>query len=190
MTLTKISPPRLALILVLLASPASVWADEGGSSTAREEPWPFALSVGGGITRPGRALIEATVSPDFPGPYLSIGTAGWDRVYGEVGLNVVLTIAAGAGGAVGSPEGKKSVHLFVGLPLPIVGDGPAGWATPFSRPFEVSAVYLYVEPFYRPEWTSPSSVYHDYGVLLKVRVGLTKRQWDRRPYGLLDGAFF
>ena len=63
-------------------------------------------------------------------------------------------------------------------------------ATLFTRPFEVAAVYLYVEPFYRPEWTSPSSVYHDYGVLLKARVGLTNRQWGRRPYGLLDGAFF
>jgi hypothetical protein len=189
MTLTKMSPPQLTVILALLACPPSVRAEQGGSPVAREDPWPFAMSAGGGITRPGRALIEATFSPDFPGPHLSIGMAEWDRIYGEVGLNAGVTIAAGAGYAVGSPERKKAVHLFVGLPLPIVGVGPAGWVTPFSRPLEVAAVYLYAEPFYRPEWTSPSSVYHDYGVLLKVRVGLTRRQWERRPFGLLDGAF-
>ena len=188
--LTKSSRLRLAAILVLFACPLSVRAEQGGSSSvAREEPWPFALSAGGGITRPGRALIEATFSPDFGGPHLSIGAADWNRVYGEVGLNLVLTIAAGAGYAIGSPEPKPAVHLFVGLPLPIVGVGPAGWVTPFSRPFEVAAIYLYAEPFYRPEWTSTSSAYHSYGVLLKVRVGLTKRQWDRRRYGLLDGVF-
>lgn len=184
------SRPRLAVLVVLLAYLPPVHAEQGGSSADREEPWPFALSAGGGITRPGRPLIEATFSPDFPGPYVSIGASDWDRVYGEVGLNVGLTIAAGGGYAVGSPERKGAIHLFVGLPLPVVGVGPAGWVTLFSRPLEVAAIYLYAEPFYRPEWTRPSAVYNDYGVLLKVRVGLTKRQWDRRPYGILDGAIF
>jgi len=187
--LAKIFRPVLAVILVLLAWPPSVRAEQVGASVAREEPWPFALSAGGGITGPGRALFEATFSPDFGGPHLSIGAADWNRVYGEVGLNVILTIAAGAGYAIGSPEPRPAVHLFIGLPLPIVGVGPAGWVTPFSHPMEVSAIYFYAEPFYRPEWTSTSSVYQRYGVLLKVRVGLTKRQWDPRPYGLLDGVF-
>jgi|1185.fasta_scaffold1721816_1 hypothetical protein len=141
--------------------------------------------------RGGGSLVELTFSPDVPGPLLSLGMVDRNRIYGEIGLNFFATVAAGAG-YVTNPMGgepRKTVHLFFGLPLPIVGVGPGGWITAYSRPLEVAPVYLYVDPFYRPEWTSTSSVQHGFGVLLKVRVGLTKRQWDRRPYGLFEGVF-
>lgn len=188
--LTRMTSAPCAVVLVLLLHTALVAAPQPEPSSARPEAWPLSLSVGGGITRPGKALIEGTLSPHPFGPHLSFGIAGGNRVYGEIGVNVLLSVGIGVGDAVGAADRQTAVHLFVGLPLPIVGGGPAGWVTFSSDPFALPAVYLYAEPFFRPEWTSARTVYANYGVLLKVRVGLTRPQWDRRPHRLLDGAIF
>lgn len=125
------------LVVLLLAAPAAA-AQQPRAPSAPAEAWPLSVSVGGGITRPGKTLIEATLSPNPVGPHLSFGLADGNRLYGELGLNVLLTVAVG--GAVDSPDHKVAVHLFVGMPLPIIGGGPAGWTTffPDRSPFRPS----------------------------------------------------
>jgi hypothetical protein len=145
------------------------------------ERWPLAIAVGGGLNLSGHPTGEATILPDVAGPYVSLGyteTGGGRRAYVEAGVWLLLSMAAGVGyhsGADGTSH--WGFHAFLGLPIPIIGWGHDGLSTPLTGSFHIAPVLLYVEPFYRPEFRKGAPVEHEAGLLLKIRVGLTTRQW-------------
>jgi hypothetical protein len=191
--------------IVAQVAPSAAFAESGPpadkpsiqaprSSILPIERWPMAIEVGGGISRGGRSTFEGTFSPDLGGPHLSIGYSRGDRgsvFYGEAAVNLLLTFGIGldyhsdfAGAS------QWGAHGLVGLPIPIVGFGRDGASTPLAgRGFlHVPPLLLYCEPFYRPQLRSGADVHHEVGVVLKVRVGLTRRQWSLPGYGIFDGV--
>ncbi|MDB4981102.1 MAG: hypothetical protein JWM82_1854, partial [Myxococcales bacterium] len=106
----------------------------------------------------------------------------------EGGANLVLNLAAGLGyHEESSLASHWGFHAFAGLPLPIVGWGRDGLSTPLTLRMHVAPLLLYVEPFYRPEFRRGASIEHEVGVLLKVRIGITKRQWSLPGYDGMTG---
>jgi hypothetical protein len=158
------------------------------------ERWPLAIEAGGGISRGGRATFEGTFSPDLGGPHLSIGYSrgdGGSILYGEAAVNLILTLGIGLDHyADSSAASRWGVHGLVGLPIPIVGFGRDGASNPlFGRGvLHVAPLMFYCEPFYRPQFRSGAEVNHEVGVVLKVRVGLTRRQWSLPGFGIFDGV--
>jgi len=182
----------------LSAEPARV-ADRTPSQTPAPatptvERWPFAIEIGGGISRGGRTTFEGTFSPDLGGPHLSVGYSRGDRgsiVYGEAAVNLVVTLGIGLDHYTDSNVASRwGVHGLFGLPIPIVGFGRDGASTPLAGRgiFRVAPLLLYCEPFYRPQFRSGAEVNHEVGVVLKVRVALTRRQWSLSGYGIFDGV--
>lgn len=182
-----------------VSAKAAQITDQTPSKTPRPtsptvERWPLAIEAGGGISRGGRATFEGTFSPDLGGPHLSIGYARGDRgsiLYGEAAVNLILTLGIGLDHYTDSSAASRwGVHGLVGLPIPIVGFGPDGASTPLAGPglFHVAPLLFYCELFYRPQFRSGAEAIHEVGVVLKVRVGLTRRQWSLPGYGLFDGV--
>ena len=161
------------------------------SPSATTEKWPLAIAIGGGLNLSGHPTGEATVLPDVPGPYVSLGyseTGAGRRAYMEAGICLLVSVAAGVGYHP-SAEGASrwGFHGFVGLPIPIVGWGPDGSSTPLTASIHVAPLLLYLEPFYRPEFREGAPVEHELGLLLKIRVGLTTRQWTMPGLNLTAG---
>ena len=149
-------------------------------SEPTEDKWPLAVSMGAGVLERDRSLFEATFYAGVWRPFLSIGVAERSRPYGEVAINRLLTVGVGVGSDRSDTNNQgTTVHWFVGLPLPLAGVGPDGLTTVTSFWPGLALVYLYVEPFYRPEWSGSAPVEHTFGLLVKVRVGITRRQWER-----------
>jgi hypothetical protein len=180
---------------MLAQTPMEAGAAEGAPVASRSrdpvvERWPLALAIGGGVSASGRPTGEVTFLPDLPGPYLSLGysnTRDARRLYGEVGVCLILNLAAGVGPHLGSTAGSQwGFHLFAGLPIPLVGFGPKGASAPFSS--YIAPILLFVEPFYRPEFRKGVPAEHEVGLLLKVRIGLTKRQWSLPGFDFMAGV--
>ncbi len=191
--------PAAALVVsVAIASPPSVAADDPANSIARRAPeailesWPRAIAVGGGVNKDGHATGEATFSPGLTGPHFSVGYAAnshGERAYVEGGANVVLNLAAGVGYHVDSKFASRwGFHVFAGLPLPLLGWGRDGASTPLTMRVHVAPLLLYIEPFYRPEFRRGASIDHEVGLLLKMRVALTNRQWLLPGYDGMAGV--
>jgi hypothetical protein len=146
------------------------------------EKWPLAIALGGGLNASGHLTGEATLLPDILGPYLSVGysnTGIGRRVYAEGGVALILSLAAGAGYHLDSAgTARWGFHLFAGVPVPVIGFGRDGASTPFTSAIHIAPVVVYVEPFYRPEFRKGEAVEHEVGLMLKARIGLTKRQWS------------
>ena len=166
--------------------------DDARPARVREplvEPWPRAIAVGGGVNGDGHVTGEVTFSPGIGGPLLSAGYANGGqggRVYVEGGANLILNLAAGVGYHVDSTLGSRwGFHAFAGLPLPVIGWGRDGASTPFTMRVHVAPLLLYVEPFYRPEFRKGAGVENEVGVLMKLRIGLTKRQWSLPGYDMM-----
>ena len=155
------------------------------------EKWPLAIAMGGGLNLSGHPTGEATFLPDVPGPYGSLGysdTRGSRRVYMEGGICLLLSMAAGVGYHPDSEGASRwGFHAFVGLPIPVIGWGRDGLSTPLVWNLHVAPVLLYLEPFYRPEFRRGAPTEHEVGLLLKIRVGLTSRQWTFPGLNLLAG---
>jgi len=189
-----------AAILQLSPSAAGVEPAPTASSDVSRTPspaierWPFAVEVGGGITREGRGTFEATFSPDLGGPHLSTGYSRGDRgwvFYGEIAINLLATVGIGADHYTDSSRASRwGVHGFVGVPVPIVGFGPDGASSALKAPFRVAPILFYCEPFYRPQFRSGAAIDHEMGIVLKVRIGVTRRQWLRPAFSPFDGAIF
>jgi hypothetical protein len=164
------------------------------SSSPTVERWPWAIEAGGGISRGGRATFEGTFSPSLGGPHLSIGYSRSDNgsgIYGETAVNLILTFGIGLdrhSDSSGAPQ--WGVHGLVGLPIPLVGFGRDGGSTPLAGRglLHLAPLLLYCEPFYRPQFRSGENVDHEVGFVLKVRVGLTRRQWSLPMIGIFDGV--
>jgi hypothetical protein len=187
------------------AVPLAFWAhvpiaaaadDAAPASTVRRaeptlEKWPLAIAIGGGLNASGHPTGEATFLPDLPGPYLSVGYSNNGearRAYVEGGVDLILNVAGGVGYHIDSTGGSRwGFHAFVGLPVPLVGFGQGGLSTPYNSRIHIAPLLLYVEPFYRPEFREGAAVEHEIGFLLKMRVGLTKRQWSLPGYNFMDG---
>jgi hypothetical protein len=169
-------------------------SDASRTSSPALERWPFAIEAGGGITRGGGTTFEATFSPDPGGPHLSTGYSSGDRgsvFYGEVAVNLLATVGLGADHHTDSTTASRwGVHALVGLPVPIVGFGPDGASSALKAPFRVAPILFYCEPFYRPHFRSGAAIDHEMGVVLKLRVGITRRQWSRPGFSLLEGVMF
>ena len=190
------STSTIIFALLAQASIEARAADTVPSAAARSpdaltETWPLAIAVGGGLNASRRATGEATFLLDVPGPYLSIGysnTGAGRRAYAEGGIWLIFSFAAGIGRYFDSAGASPwSFHLFAGLPVPLVGFGPDGARNPFSS--RIAPVIFYVEPFYRPEFREGADVAHEAGLLLKVRIGLTKRQWSLPGYDFMAGVY-
>jgi hypothetical protein len=109
-------------------------------------------------------------------------------VYIEGGVSLILSVAAGAGYHLDSTGPSRwGFHVFAGLPLPLVGFGREGASTPFSSRVHIAPLLFYLKPFYRPEFRKGAAVEHEAGVLLKLSVGLTKRQWALPGYDATAG---
>jgi len=158
------------------------------------ERWPFAIEAGGGVTSGGRTTFEATFSPEPGGPHLSTGysTGGSGSVlYSEVAVNLLATVGIGADHYTDSTSASRwGFHGFVGLPVPIVSLGLDGASNALKAPFRVSPILFYCEPFYRPQWRSGAAIDNEVGIVLKVRVGVTRRQWSLPGVSLIEGAIF
>jgi hypothetical protein len=175
---------------------AAATDDAAPSSTVRRaestlEKWPLAIAIGGGLNASGHPTGEATFLPDLPGPYLSVGYSnnrGGRRAYVEGGVDLILNLAGGFGYHLDSTGGSRwGFHAFAGLPVPLVGFGQEGMSTPYNSRIHIAPLLLYLEPFYRPEFREGAAVEHEIGLLLKIRVGLTKHQWSRPGYDFMDG---
>jgi len=149
------------------------------------------MAIGGGPNISGNLTAEATFLLDLPGPYVSVGyshAGDGRRAYVEGGVSLIVSLAAGAGYHLDSTGASRwGFHLFAGVPVPLVGWGRDGASTPFRPPFHVAPFLLYVEPFYRPEFRQGAAVEHETGLMLKVRIGLTRRQWSLPGFGMFDG---
>lgn len=156
------------------------------------EPWPRAIAVGGGISSEGRASGELTFSAEPVGPQFSVGYvdgSGGGRAYVEGGANLILNLAAGIGyHGEPSPASRWGFHAFVGLPLPILGLGRDGLSTPFTFRVHIAPLLLYAEPFYRPELRRGAAIDHEVGLMLKLRIGITKWQWSLPGYDMMAGV--
>ena len=183
-------PRTISIVVFALFSGtplAAVSAEGLDSSPAASSPdgavekWPLAITIGGGSNLSGHPTGEVTILPDVPGPYVSLGyseTGGGRRAYMEAGVWLLLSMAAGVGYHPGDDGTSHwGFHVFLGLPVPIIGWGRDGWSTPLTGRFHIAPLLLYVEPFYRPEFRKGAAVEHEVGLLLKIRVGLTTRQW-------------
>ncbi len=188
--------PISALVLASLACVSTDARAAGIAPSAAAGPpmpiverWPLAVAIGGGLNTGGHPTGEATFLADLPGPFFSLGytNSGDDRrVYAEGGAWLILNLAAGVGRHLDSADRSRwGFHVFAGLPVPVVGFGSAGATTPFSS--HIAPILFFVEPFYRPEFRKGAAVEHEAGVLLKVRIGLTKRQWSLPWFDFMAG---
>jgi hypothetical protein len=184
-----------ATLASLVRTPIAASADDAApSSNVRPaepalEKWPLAIAIGGGLNTSGHPTGEATFLPDLPGPYLSVGysNSGEGRhVYAEGGVDLILNLAGGVGYHLDSTGASRwGFHVFAGLPLPLIGFGRDGASTPYGSMLHIAPLLLFVEPFYRPEFRRGAAVEHEIGLLLKMRVGLTKRQWSLPGFDLM-----
>jgi hypothetical protein len=183
-----------AFMALVFASWPSLAADAPNTSpvpapSSLVEPWPRAIAVGGGISTQGRASGELTFSAGIGGPQFSVGyvdSSDGRRAYVEGGANLILNLAAGIGyHGESSPASRWGFHAFAGLPLPMLGWGRDGLSTPFTFRVHIAPLLLYAEPFYRPEFRRGAPIDHEVGVLLKLRIGITKRQWSLPGYDMM-----
>jgi hypothetical protein len=158
------------------------------------------LSVGGGIgSSRGDGSLSASLEATLAlrqtfGPFLSAGISqgavaeGARYVYGEVAFWAYLSFGVGGGYRfnVNSPGGLDASgvawHLFVGLPVPVVG--APGRGSLFVRGYShggLAPALLYVEPYYRPQFSpgAPGWTVHEIGVLIKVTLDLAPGHWRR-----------
>lgn len=180
-----ISLAVLASLTQLGASAHAAGSDPpptGGAPETTIERWPLAVAMGGGLNASGRPTGEATFLPDLAGPYVSVGysnAGNGRRAYVEAGVSLFVSLAAGVGYHLDSTDTPRwGFHVFAGIPVPLIGLGPDGTSTPFTSRVHISPFLLYLEPFYRPEFRKGTATEHETGLLLKVRIGLTKRQWS------------
>jgi hypothetical protein len=182
-----------AFVFFTLSQPTA-FAASGSESWSRPR-----LAVGAGIgnsrgTGSLSASLEATLAlrPTF-GPYLSAGISqgavaqGGRYAYGEIAFWAYLTLGAGVGyrfnttSRSGLDANGIAWHLFVGLPVPVVGT--PGRDALFWRGYShggLAAALLYVEPYYRPQFSPGASGWtvHEVGLLLKITFDLAP--WARR----------
>ena len=183
-----------AVVAFLAWVPVSASAEASAPPAKPEsaiERWPLAVAIGGGLNTSGHLTAEATFLLDLPGPYVSVGyshAGSGRRVFVEGGVNLIVSLAAGTGYHLDSTGASRwGFHLFAGVPVPLIGLGPDGASTPFRPPFHVAPFLLYVEPFYRPEFLRGAALEHELGLMLKVRIGLTKRQWCLPGFDAMAG---
>jgi hypothetical protein len=188
-----ISTIVLAVLAPSIDAQAADAAPSAGTPHAAPtiEKWPLALALGGGLNASGHLTGEATFLPDLPGPFISVGygnTGVGRSVYAEGGVALILSLAAGVRYHLDTAGTTRwGFHLFVGVPIPVIGVGPGGASTPFHSAIHIAPVLVYVEPFYRPEFRKGEAVEHEVGFLLKARIGLTKRQWSVPGLNVMDG---
>jgi hypothetical protein len=114
--------------------------------------------------------------------------SGDGRVYVEGGANLVLNFAAGVGYHGNSTVASRwGIHAFAGLPLPIIGWGRDGFGWPSPMKVHIAPLLLYAEPFYRPEFRRGLGIENEVGVLVKLRIGITKHQWSLPGYDVISG---
>jgi hypothetical protein len=145
---------------------------------------PTSLALGAGVadrivSGTGRVAfpLELTLTP-APIFFTSLGLvfsgSGVDHGYLEVGVWLIASVAAGVGyGAYDSAQGRKeggTVHIFVGLPIPLdlEGIGKHQWLP-------------YLEPYYRPSWGPWPGTVHEIGLMLKISY------WFKDPIGKIGG---
>ncbi len=110
-------------------------------------------------------------------------------MYVEGGANLILNFAAGVGYHESPGTASRwGVHAFAGLPIPIIGWGRDGVSTPFTFAGHIAPLLFYLEPYYRPEFRTEAAIEHEVGVLLKLRIGLTTRQWSLPGYDMMAGV--
>lgn len=172
-------------LVALAFTSASAQAQDSAALAAQraKETTPLRLSFGGGVagrwagTGPGDAVvpIEVTltrwqiVSLSAGGVVSGVGVA---HAYGELGFWVGISLGAGAGyGAYQSPTGRKdggTVHLFVGVPIPMSGADDVIQEKPW---------YTYLLPYYRPSWGPWPGTAHEVGFMVKVSYGIVRGNW-------------
>jgi len=146
--------------------------------TSAADEYGLRLSVGGGGAarwvagnRGAAGTVEATLAFKNVG-LVSAGVLafpdGLDYAYGELGIYLGLSIAAGLGyGSYASPTGRSSglaEHLFVGVPIPI--------GEHIEQFTEKGTLCPYLVPYYRPSWGPWPGVAHELGLMIKISYGL------------------
>jgi hypothetical protein len=136
------------------------------------------LSFGGGAAArsvAGKWGAAATVETTLAFKNVGLASAGllafpdgFDYAYGELGIYLGVSLAAGLGyGSYASPTGRNgglAEHLFVGVPIPLVARA--------DQLEEKGGFFPYLLPYYRPSWGPWPGVAHELGVMLKISVGL------------------
>lgn len=112
-------------------------------------------------------LAEGNILHNLASTWCSAGIriAGGEYVfpYAEAGLSVFVNIGAGYGGAYHEDGGyRQCVHLFAGVPIPLV---PLG-----DIPGNRDLMYVpYIQPFYRPVFSiGRTLLFHEFGCLVKM----------------------
>ena len=167
----------LACAVVLIpqgaaAGPDSTLGDDYGSR----------VSLGVNAARPAGFGIEATIVPFqiLFGPQFTAGFASAERyMYVEAGFYALLSVAVGGGfrrnlDESGSTRSQMALHVHAGLPIPLFAvrapreGGGFGLALPAMARRRLPSSYLYLEPFYRPQWALIGDRVDELGIWLKL----------------------
>jgi hypothetical protein len=129
-------------------------------------------SVGSGIAFPFELTLQASPLLSASGGAVAAdGTVVY--AYGELTLNLVVSLGGGAGfGAYSAPGGVvdgAAFHLLLALPIPFYP--PDLVSNPLG--FVDHHWWVYLLPYYRPTWGPWPGVAHELGVMLKVSREIT-----------------
>ena len=187
---------RLPLIVLIVCTSASASANSQSVDDWRSARFAVGAALGSTFgDRPLSKSLELTLTPRAAfGPFLSAGLAAdsvarrSNYVYGEIAFWVYMTLGAGIGYRFGDEQYDREAgsgaawHLFIGLPVPILG-------FPGRKSIFVWSGYshggmspgvLYVEPYYRPQFgmsRNTGGTTHEIGLMVKTTFSISPRLW-------------